>query len=208
MKKRWILSLLALCIVGLLLIVFFQRTAWDEPFTNEDGRSGSAYFSDISWRYWGSPHVISVGGEPISCSATFCIEEHLSKWKSSRDERVFAVQFSLQRWYAISLDRTDGHRWVIRFYSGKDGDMLREIEPHDYPIKLAIQNLWLTDETLSLNSSFTSGDPQARFSVLARAWWKIVHAEDIAEVKHGFIETVAAQEFPQRVNFLPQQLTK
>lgn len=208
MKKRLKYILLTLLPVGLVLFAAFQRTAWDEPFTIEDGRVGTARFSDISWRYWGSPHVVSLGGETISCSATFCVDEHRSKWKSNRDERVFSVQFSLQRWYAISLDRTDGHKWVIRFYSGKDGDMLREIEPRDYPIKMAIQNLWLTDETVSLNSSFTSGDPQARFSFLARAWWKLLHTEDIAEVKPGFIEKVAAQEFPGRINFLPQQPNK
>ena len=200
--------MLALCIVGLLLCVFFKRTAWDEEFTIEDGRTGAAHFSDINWRYWGSPHVLSFGGEPVSCSAMFSVDEHRCKWKSKRDERVFAVQFSLQRWYAISLDRTNGHKWVIRFYSGNDGGMLVEIEPREYPIKLAIQNLWLTDEAVSLNSSFTSGDPQTRFSFLARAWWKLVHAEDVEEVKEGFIEKVATQEFPGRLNFLPHQPNK
>ncbi len=208
MKKRWILSLLALCVVGLLLLAVFERTTWHEEFTIEDGRTGSAHFSDISWRYWGSPHILSFGGEPVSCSARFYVDEHHCKWNSKRDERVFAVQISLQQWYAISLDRSDGHRWTIRFYRGKDGEVIREVDPHDYPIKLAIQNLWLTDETANLLSSFTSGDLQTRFSFLARAWWKLVHAEDVKEVKPGFIETLAAKEFPQRVNFLPQQASK
>ncbi len=208
MKKRWIGSLLALLLVGLILIALFQRTAWSESFWIEDRRSGVAHFSDISWRYWGSPHVLSFGGETISCSATFSVDGHRCSWRSTRDERLFAVQFSLKRWYAISLDRTDGHKWAIRFYSGEDGGVLKEIEPREYPIKLAIQNMWLTADTVKLNSSFTSGDPQARFSFLARAWWKLRHAEDVEEVEPGFIERVAAEEFPQRVSFLPQQSTR
>lgn len=161
-------SLLILLPVGLFLWAAFEFRGWDEEFTIEDGRPGTARFTYLKWRFWGSPHVISFGGETLICAGTFRLDEHRSRWKSRRDERVFAVQFREQRWYVISLDRTDGHRWVIRFYSGKDGETLKEIEPHDYPLKLAIQNLWLSDEDEKVLSAFSAGDYWTRTSVLAK----------------------------------------
>ncbi len=181
----------------------FDFVAWDEEFTIEDGRLGTARFTYLEWRFWGSPHVISFGGETISCSGHFRLDEHSSHWKSNRDERVFAVQFREQRWYAISFDRTNPHKFVIRFYSGKDGDTLNEIEPHDYPLKLAIENLWLSDERVKMLSAFPTGGFSVSKSLLAKTWWKVVHGEDVEEVKQEFIEKIAAQEFTGRVNFLP-----
>ncbi len=204
--NKWIkYGLLILLPVGLLLWATFERTAWDEEFTIEDGRLGMARFTYLNWRFWGG-HVISIGGENISCSGTFRLESHRSHWKSKRHERIFAVQFREQRWYAISLDRTHVPReMMIRFYSGKDGETLQEIEPHDYPLKLAIQNLWLHDEDVKVLSEFPAGDYWARESLLAKAWWKVVHGEDVKEVEQEFIEKIAKQEFPGRVSFLPPQ---
>jgi len=204
--NKWIkYSLLILLPVGLLLWACFERTAWDEEFTIEDGRLGTAHFNYLEWRFWGHPHVISFGGGTISCSGVFRLDEHRSHWKSSRDERIYAVQFREQRWYAISYDRTDVHRMMVRFYSGKDGETLQEIEPHDYPLKLAIQNLWLHDEDVKVLSAFQSDDIWAQRSLLTKAWWKVVHGEDVEEVKQEFIEKITAQEFPGRGSFLPPQ---
>lgn len=208
MNKHLKRSLFILLPVGLFLWIAFQWRVWDEKFRTEDGGLGTASFTKIGWRYWGSPHVLSVGGGAISCSATFSIDGHHAKWKSTRDERVFAVQFSNQQWYAISLDRTNLPSSVIRFYSGTDGGWLREIDPRDYPIKLAIENLWLKDSDVEVYSAFTSGDEFARSSLLATTWWKIINSEDVEEVKPGFIEEIAAREFPGRINFLPQQPSK
>ena len=207
MKKWKKYSLLILLPVGLILWAVFDRSAWDEEFTIEDGRQGTARFTNLEWRFWGG-HVMSIGGETISCSGHFRLDEHRSHWKSSRDESVFAVQFREQRWYAITLDRTDGHKWVIRFYSGKDGETLKEIEPHDYPLTLAIQNLWLDDERVKVLSAFKSDDIWAQSSLLAKSWWKVVHGEDVQEVDQGFIEKIIAQEFPGRISFLPPQPRK
>jgi hypothetical protein len=204
MSKHLKLILFILLPVGFFLLIAFQWRVWNEEFRTEDGGLGTARFTDISWRYWGSPHVLSVGGGAISCSVTFSIDGHLAKWKSTRDERVFAVQFNQHQWYAITLDRTNVPKSVIRFYRGKDGDMLMEIEPRDYPIRLAIENLWLKDTDEEIYSAFTSGDAFARSSLLATTWWKIVHSEDVEEVKPGFIEEIAAREFPGRKNFLPR----
>lgn len=202
--NKWIkYSLLILLPVGLLLWACFERTAWDEEFTIEDGRQGTARFTYLDWRFWGHPHVISFGGGTISCTGTFRLDGHRSHWESTRDERVFAVQFREQRWYAISYDRTAGHQWLVRFYSGKDGETLQEIAPHDYPLKLAIQNLWLHDETVEAISAFKSDNYWARESLLAKAWWKVLHGEDVKEVEQGFIDKVAKKEFLGRVSFLP-----
>ena len=205
-KNKWVkYSLLILLPVGLLLWACFERPAWDEEFTIEDGRRGTARFTYFEWRFWGHPHVISFGGGTISCSGTFHLDGHHSHWKSKRDERIYAVQFREQRWYAISYDRTTGHKWVIRFYSGKDGETLQEIEPHEYPLKLAIQNLWLRDDDEKVLSAFSADYYWARTSLLAKTWWKVVHGEDVEEVKQEFLEEIAKQEFPGRVSFLPPQ---
>jgi hypothetical protein len=151
---------------------------------------------------------MSIGGEAITCSGTFRLDGHRSHWKSSRDERIFAVQYREQRWYAISYDRTDVHRMRVRFYSGKDDETLKEIEPHDYPLKLAIQNLWLRDDDEKVLSAFSADDYWARTSLLAQTWWKVVYGKDVKEVDHGFIEKIIAQEFPGRISFLPPQPRK
>lgn len=209
MNKSIKYSLLLFLPVGLLLWACFDRTAWDEEFTIEDGRLGTARFTYFEWRFWGHPHIISFGGGTISCAGTFRLDGHRSHWKSIRDERVFTVQFREQRWYAVSLDRTHIPREiVIRFYSGKDGETLQEIEPHDYPLKLAIQNLWLHDQDVEVLSVFKPDNYWARESLLAKTWWKVVHGEDVEEVKQDFIEKIAAQEFPGRVSFLPPQPRK
>lgn len=194
--------------VALCLWAVFDRTSWNEDFTMEDGRRGVANFTYLEWRFWGG-HVISVGGGTIAGSGTFRTGNHRSHWTSTRDERVYSVQFSQekQRWYALSLDRTDiTRKIVIRFYGGKDGELLKEIEPRDYPLKLAIQNLWLDDEVVEALSdvfNIIQSDVWARRSLPARTWWKVLHGEDIEEVPLGFIDQIAAQEFPGRRNFLP-----
>jgi hypothetical protein len=201
-NRRWFF-LFALLLCGLLLLALFQLKVWDEEFRTEDGGLGTARFTDLNWRYWGSPHVLSAGGGAIFCHGNFSIGAHQAEWNSVRDERVFTVQFSKSQWHVISLDRTDGHKWVIRFYSGKDGEVLQETAPHDHPIRLAIQNLWLQDHDVKVYSAFSSEGSFARSSLLAATWWKIVHSEDVEVVKRGFIEEIAAREFPGRKSFLP-----
>lgn len=94
---------------------------------------------------------------------------------------------------------------MIRFYNGKDGETLQEIEPHDYPLKQAIQNLWLDDQSVKVLSALKSDDIWAQSSLLAKTWWKVVHAEDVKEVRQQFIEKIIVQDFPGRVSFSPPQ---
>lgn len=52
--NKWIkYSLLILLPIGLLLWAVFDCTSWDEEFTIEDGRLGTAQFTDFEWRFWG-----------------------------------------------------------------------------------------------------------------------------------------------------------
>lgn len=204
-KKIWGCSLTALLVVAALFAwAALDRTSWDEDFTTEDGRMGTARFTYLEWRYWGHPHIISFGGGTISCAGIFHLDAHRCHWESKRDERVYSVQFSQQHWYAISLDRTHiPEGAVIRFYSGKDGEMLREIEPREFPLKLAIENLWLNEEEMGVLTQFPAGDYWSRTSLLARTWWKVVNGQDIAEVPQEFIDKIIAQQFPGRGSFLP-----
>lgn len=204
-KKVWGCSLTALLVVAALFAwAALDRTSWEEDFVTEDGGIGKARFTYLEWRYWGHPHIISFGGGTISCAGTFHLDTHRCDWESKRDERVYSVQFRQQRWYAISLDRTHiPEDVVIRFYSGKDGEMLREIGPNEFPLKLAMINLWLTEEEMRVLTEFPAGDYWSRTSLLARTWWKVVSGQDIAEVPQEFIQKTIAQEFPGRASFLP-----
>ncbi len=87
----------------------------------------------ITVNQWATQLIISRGDETLT-------------WKEEGDETPVTLREWEDKLFLITFDRSNFNKIRFRYYA-ESGDGFKEIEPDDFPKRIATQNLWLTAES-------------------------------------------------------------
>ncbi len=120
-------------------------------------------------------------------------ENKTLNWKEEEDETPVCLREWDSNLYLITFDRSNFSKIRFRYYA-QYGDGFEEIEPNEFPNRIATQNLWLTTESngtgpdgrveypLDLAVNIDPEDDYFCHSLTAHIWLHLMTGKEYEEV--------------------------
>ncbi|MCL2700552.1 MAG: hypothetical protein FWE88_02530 [Phycisphaerae bacterium] len=112
------------------------------------------------------------------------------RWQGG-DERPFVLRLREGRLYMVVFDREEYSHYRYRYYRSDDENRLQEITPSEFPKDLAIQNMWLNDESTALLAKMDPEKFLFRWSLTARMWLHLETGADFGSYQKPSAEFAA-----------------